>query len=295
MMPGAVAKELERLSVQEMVEAAAMTRAPRPVRAVVELVARVPSRRLGRLLARFDADVGEHGLAEGARRVMAALGARVEIAGTAPQGAALVVTNHPGAYDSLATMAAIGRDDVAMIAAERAFLRAMPHVSEHFVYVSDSRDESNAVGRAAGLRNAVDWMRSGKVLVQYGAGAIEPDLRFDRGAALGDWWSGTGFLAGRAASLGVPIVPMFVSGVHSPRAKRLFFVRAAERRGVTTIAPLVQATMPGFRDVEVVVRFGDPIDGDCIAGAKDAHARTAIVRDAVARLGAIMPAPQDPP
>ena len=284
MSASTVAAELERLSVEEIVSALAMTNAPRAVRAIVAGLARVPSRRLGRLLARFDADVGEHGLAEGARRVIAALGAGIEITGDAPRGAALVVANHPGSYDSLATMAAIGRDDVAMIAAERPFLRAMPNVSRHFVYVDDA-PAATATARAAGLRDAVAWMKAGKVLVQYGAGAIEPDVRFDRGAILGEWWHGTGFLAGRAASLGIPIVPLFVSGVHSVRAKRLLVVRAAERRGVTTIAPLVQATMPGFGDVDVQLRFGLAADAERVLAAKDAAARTEIVREAVLHLG----------
>ncbi|MBS2016824.1 MAG: hypothetical protein JST00_28320 [Deltaproteobacteria bacterium] len=290
-----VARELERLSVEEMVAAAAMSRAPRPLRSLVELAARVPSRRLGRLLARFDADVGALGLARAAAQVIAALGAHVDVYGSPPRGAALVVTNHPGAYDSLATMAAIGRDDVAMIAAERPFLRAMPRVSEHFVFVADAESgdgEPAAIARAAGLRAAVTWLEAGRVLVQYGAGAIERDVRFDPGEPLGEWWPGTGFLAGRAAKLGIPVVPMFVSGVHSARAKRLFFVRAAERRGVTTIAPLVQATMPGFRDVRVEVRFGDPIDGERITSARPAAARTDLLRGEVARLAAASRAPR---
>lgn len=284
MSASTVAAELERLSVEEILSALAMTRSPRLLRAIVAGAARVPSRRLGRLLARFDADVGEHGLAEGARRVMGALGARIEVTGEPPRGAALVVANHPGAYDSLATMAAIGRDDVAMIAAERPFLRAMPSVSRHFVYVDDA-PAAAATARAAGLRDALAWMKAGRVLVQYGAGAIEPDLRFDRGEILGTWWQGTGFLAGRAAALGIPIVPLFVSGVHSPRAKRLLVVRAAERRGVTTIAPLVQATMPWFDDVEVGIRFGLPFDAESVIAAKEVSARTALVREGVLRLG----------
>lgn len=278
-----VADELERLSVAEMIEAAALGRAPTPMRTAAALVFRVPSRRLGRILARFDEDVAAIGLARAAKSVVERLGARTVVEGAPPaHGAALVVTNHPGAYDSLATMAAIARDDVALLAAERAFLRAMPNVSRHFVFVTDSRDASNAAGRAAGLRSAVDWLRAGKVLVQYGAGAIEPDARFAAANdVLGEWWAGTGVLAGRAAALGVPVVPLFVSGVHSPRAKRLWIVKAFERRGVTTIAPLVQATLPGFRDVEARLRFGPPIAPELISNAKDARARTTIVRRAV--------------
>jgi len=277
---------LEELSVREIVAAAAASGAPWPVRRAVELAARIPSRRLGVLLARFDADVAASGLSAAASAVLRRLGARVRVEGTPPlRGAALVVTNHPGAYDALATMAALERDDVALVAAERPFLRAMPHVGEHLVLVAEG--EGTAAARAAGLRRAVDRLAAGHVLVQFGAGAIEPDARFERdGDLLGTWMAGTGLLAGRAVASGARVIPAFVDGVHSPRAKRLPFVRAAERRGITTIAPLVQATVPGFRDVDVCVRFGEAMSEHALRAARDSNARTLLVRDAVAQLGA---------
>jgi len=299
--PG-LARELAALSVAEIVDAAGVRDAPFAVRRIVEAMAQVPSRRLGERLARFDADVGARGLAVAARSVMRVFGARVEVVGRAPaSGAVLVITNHPGAYDSLATMAALGRDDVALLAADRAFLRAMPHVSEHLVFVADSRTRGGALARAAGLRAALAWLEAGHVLVQYGAGAIEPDLRFaatdataDDGAddvldVLGEWSLGTGVMVERALKLGVSIVPALVSGVHSARAKRLPFVRWADRRGITTIAPLLQATVPGFSDVHVTVRIGAALEGATLAAlaSETTHAgRTASVRAAVAALAA---------
>ena len=286
----AIASELASLSVAEIVDAAGLRGAPSAVRRFVEALAQVPSRRLGDRLARFDADVAAHGLTVAARSVMRAFGARVEVVGRAPaSGAVLVITNHPGAYDSLATMTALGRDDVALVASERPFLRAMPHVSEHLVFVADSRTRGGAVARAAGLRAALAWLGAGRVLVQYGAGAIEPDLRFAAAGdeVLGAWSAGTGVMVDRALKMGASIVPALVSGVHSARAKRLPFVRWAERRGITTIAPLVQATLPGFSDVQIMVRIGAPLAGDALAALANetTHAaRTARMRAAVEAL-----------
>jgi len=285
-----IALELAALSVAEIVDAAGMRDAPSAVRRIVEALAQVPSRRLGERLARFDADVGAHGLAVAARSVMRAFGAHVEVVGRAPaSGAVLVITNHPGAYDSLATMAALGRDDVALVASDRAFLRAMPHLSEHLVFVADSRRRGGALARAAGLRAALAWLEADRVLVQYGAGAIEPDIRFaaEGDDALGEWSPGTGLMVERAVKMGASIVPALVSGVHSGRAKRLPFVRWAERRGITTIAPLLQATVPGFTDVRITVRIGAPLEGAALAALANetTHAgRTAKVRAAVAAL-----------
>lgn len=283
----ALVRRLERLSIAEIVSAAAAGGAPWPLRRLVELVARAPSRRLARTLARFDADVGAKGLHAAARDVLFALGAALDVQGPVPsRGPVLLVTNHPGAYDSLAMMAALGRDDVALVAAETKMLGAMPHVGDHLVFVADSRTRGSAPARAAGLRRALDLLARGGALVQYGAGAIEPDAKFLRRGddLLGTWWEGTGALVRRATSLGAAVVPAFVSGVHSQRAKRLPFVRYAEARGITTIAPLVQATVPGFRDVRVTVRFGAPVERSQIADAETNARRTALVRAAVAAL-----------
>ncbi len=192
------------------------------------------------------------------------------------RGPVLVVVNHPGAYDALAMMSALDRDDVALVAADRSFLRAMPHVAEHLVFVA----EDGAGARAVGLRRALARLAQGAALVQFGAGAIEPDARFvaRTAARLGAWEVGTGLLALLAARGGAAVVPAFVQGVHSKRAKELRVVRWAERRGITTLAPLVQATIPGFRDVAVSVRFGPAVPGAALEAEREHGPRTALLR-----------------
>jgi hypothetical protein len=274
-----IASRIAALSAREIADAAG---ASGPIaRALVSLAARVPSARLGRTLARFDERTAEVGLSRAARETLARLGAAVSASGDRPRGAALVVVNHPGAYDALSIMAALDRDDVALVAAERAFLRALPNVSRHLAFV----DEEDPHARASGVRRALAVLRRGGVVVQFGAGAIEPDVAFDPAPpALAPWRAGTGLFAARASRMGAEVVPAFVRGVHSARAKRLPFVRWAERRGTTTIAPLVQATMPGFDDVAVTIRFGAPIDRGPLSGAADDAARTEIIRAAVLAL-----------
>lgn len=278
-----VAALLAVLSTREIEDAVGAHHAPPLLRAIVGLASRWPSQRLGRMLARFDARIAETGIAKAAREVLTAFGATFDVTGEPPRkGGLLVVTNHPGAYDALATVAALGRDDVALVAADRDFLRAMPKLREHLVFVADG----GASERAFGVRRALAWLASGRALVQFGAGAIEPDTRFlkPRDFPLGAWREGTGLFADRAARGGVAVVPAFVSGVHSARAKALLLVQVAERFGITTVAPLIQATTPGFRDVVVSVRFGPPIERHTIKSARDNAARTAIVRKAVLAL-----------
>lgn len=279
-----IATELAALSTAEIVSAVGARGLSPFLRGMVERAARVPSRRLGRTLAHFDALIDHVGIARAARAALASFGVRLEVDGAVrSRGPLLVVTNHPGAYDALSTLAALGRDDVAFVASDRAFLRAMPALSAHLLFVDDAR----AFDRLAGLRRAVAWLAEGRALVQFGAGAIEPDARFvaSGGDLLGPWSEGTGVLAARAAALEASIVPAFVSGVHSVRAKGLRVVRWAERRGITTIAPLIQATVPGFRDVAVSVRFGAPIARAVLDAAGKNVERTQLLRAAVAALG----------
>jgi hypothetical protein len=278
-----VAAELAGLSAAEIVSALGAKGFSTRLRGVVERVALLPSRRLGRSLAHFDALIGKVGITAAARATLRAFGAELEIDGAAPvRGPLLVVTNHPGAYDALATIAGLGRDDVMVLAGDRAFLRAMPALGEHLVFV----DETSVFARLASLRSALAWLAAGRALVQFGAGAIEPDARFTAAGddVLGAWSNGTGVLAQRASALGVSVVPTFVSGVHSGRAKRLLIVRWAERRGITTIAPLIQATVPGFGDVRVAVRFGPPLPGAYMAPPATYAECTDIVRTAVGAL-----------
>ena len=279
---GEIAADLAVLSTAEIVAALGATGLSPLLRAVVEGAARVPSRRLGRALGRFDALIAAVGITRAARATLAAFGVALEVEGAArSRGPLLVVTNHPGAYDALALLTALQRDDVALVAADRAFLRAMPSLSTHLVFV----DEGRAFGRLAGLRGALAWLASGRALVQFGAGAIEPDARFADGVELvAPWAPGTGVLAAGAAKLDASIVPAFVSGVHSSRAKRLPLVRWAERRGITTIAPLIQATVPGFRDVAVSVRIGAPIERASLDGLTHVEAAM-FLRAAVGTLG----------
>lgn len=282
-----IARTLEDLSVAEIVAAAGAAEAPTPIRRAVELAARLPSRRLGRTLARFDARIGEVGLGAAAREVLRKLGATVDVLGAVPaSGGVLVLSNHPGAYDALATLASLGRDDVALLAAERDFLRAMPRLTEHLIFVADVKAGVSPLSRAMGLRRALGWLEEGHALVQFGAGAIEPDARFiERGEdVLGVWSDGTSVLAMRALATAADIVPALVSGVHSRRAKRQPLVRWAERRGITTVAPLIQATLPGFRDVAVAVRFGAPVDREALARLGTRAARTALLRASVEAL-----------
>jgi hypothetical protein len=263
-----------------MVAALGLARAPAFVRTPARAAFCFASAPLARVLARFDGRVALDGPAGAASAALEELGARWSREGEAPDaGPLLVVANHPGAYDALVLLAAIGRRDVAIVAADRTFLRALPGLSKHLVFVPEGQDA--ALARVAALRSALRHLASGGVLLHFGAGRIEPDPAFTPPGApapLEAWAAGTGALTRGAAGARGMVVAAIVQGVHSTRAKRLVWTRLAERHGVTTLAPLLQVALPAYREVRARVRFSAAAGARALAGGLDDAAITARVR-----------------
>ena len=224
--------------------------APQVLQRGLALPFTVASRGLAETLAAFDRELQDYGLAAAARRALERFGVALEISGDSNHtGPRLVLANHPGAYDALALMAAIGRDDLLILAADRGFLRAMPHLSKHFVFVADS-----SVARAGALKRAVSCLKRGGAVLQFPAGQIEPDANFEAAGALllRPWQPGVNALVRACAHAEGVVVAAGVRGVHSPRAKRWRVNRWAEGRGVTTLSSLLQI-VGRLRDVEARV------------------------------------------
>ena len=149
-----MASELSRLSADEMVSALGAANAPRPLRGALKLPLLGLSRRLGEALAELDGSIDELGLPAAAAQALRRFGVEQRPSGAAiASGPCLVLANHPGAYDALALMSAIGRDDLGILAADRTFLRALPRLSRQLLFVSEHQSARAAVLKrtAAGL------------------------------------------------------------------------------------------------------------------------------------------------
>jgi hypothetical protein len=105
------------------------------------------------------------------------------------------------------------------------------------------------------------------------------------GSVLLDWHAGTAALVRATSRARGQVVGALVSGVHSPRAKHRWLARFAERRGVTTVAPLLQIVLRRFHDVTALVRFGAAVDAArYLDGAESDVATTTRLRESVAAL-----------
>jgi 1-acyl-sn-glycerol-3-phosphate acyltransferase len=274
-----LSRQLAALSATEMVAALGAARAPSLVRQALALPFHAASRTLGQTLAGLEDAIASHGLPRAAALTLERFGVRLQTSGVGPsEGPRLVLANHPGAYDALALMSALGRTDLRILAADRSFLRALPRLSSHLLFVAE-----HPLERAGALKRAVRHLRAGGALLHFPAGKIEPDADFEREGAslLGPWQPGVAALVSACARVDGRVLVAGVRGVHSPRAKRWLLNRIAERRGVTTLSPLLQM-VAGLRDVTTRVCCVD-VDSARQLGALSASAQQAILRAALQR------------
>jgi hypothetical protein len=249
-----LARELANLSAREMVAALLGKRASGRVGRALSWPFFAVSRSMGESLADIDDAIALQGLPAAAQLALRRFGVESTRSGAPTgSGACLILANHPGAYDAFALMAAIERRDLLILASDRSFLRALPQLSEHLLFVGDAPS-----ARAGTLKGALRHLRRGGALLHFPAGEIEPDAAFeaDRAKLLKPWQPGAAALVEACLHSQGRVLVAGVRGVHSQRAKRLLLNRLAEARGITTLSPLLQIVL-GLRDVKVRVAFAE--------------------------------------
>jgi len=222
----------------------------------------------GRFVA-YDRALGENGLRDGSARIIDDATGGIAAAGREhipAHGPLLIVANHPGLSDAVAILAAIGREDAWIVAADYPFLHALRLASRRFLFVSDDRS-----GRLSTIRRIVMALRRGETVLLFPAGGLEPDPYLSRAAAVASLatWSRSIALFARLAR-GTLVVPAAVRGVVSPSA---FDHPLARRREPVKerqrVASLLQLALPAYRSHRVRITFGAPI---VAARTTDVHA-----------------------
>ena len=205
--------------------------------------------------------MGEAGLPAGGAWALKRLSRETVVVGAdrvPGEGPLLVVSNHPGLADAVALFAAMPRDDLRVIAAERPFLTALPNTARALIPVKETPGS-----RTGAARIAARHLRSGGAVITFPGGRIEPDPAVLPGAiaALGAW-SGSVDLFVRLVP-GLAVVPAVVSGVISPSALKNPLTRL--RRAPCDrewLAATFQMLLPALRDVTTRVEFGQPVTAD---------------------------------
>jgi hypothetical protein len=247
---------LTRVCTDELLDAlglGGLERGRRPL----ELISRVPARRLARQVATYDEIVGESGLAAGGAWAVGRIARRLEVEGrenVPPEGPLLLVANHPGLADALALFATVPRRDLRVVAAERPFLEALPNTSRYLIPVSEASPR-----RSGAVRTATRHLRDGGAILTFPGGEIEPDPAVLPGAVEAlERWSGSLDLFARLVP-DLTVVPAVIGGVLSSTALRnpLTFVRRRPRDR-RWLAASIQMMTPALRNVVTRITFGRP-------------------------------------
>ena len=175
-------------------------------------------------------------------------------------GPLVVVANHPGAYDSVAITASLGRDDLSIVASGIPFFKRLPTISQHLIFST-----ADTTVRMSVIRETIRHLQNGGAVLIFPTGHIDPDPSFMQGSAESvDGWSSSVEIFLRK----VPetrLLPAVVSGVLSPRAIRHPLTRLEsegwKRQRVAELIQLFgQVLLPRQTLREPKISFGSPLN-----------------------------------
>lgn len=211
----------------------------------------------------FDERVGRDGLAQGSAWFMARMTGGLHTTGlehVPAQGPVFILANHPGMTDTVALFASLAsRPDLRVIAMDRPFLRALPHVARQLIFLP-----ADASGRLSVIRDASRHLKDGGALLTFPAGEIEPDPAVASAESLNALrnWSGSYALLARLVP-DTRFMPALVSHVISPAAQRhpvAVLRRTAHDKA--RLATALQVALPRYRDQVAQVSFGTALRAD---------------------------------
>jgi hypothetical protein len=219
--------------------------------------------RLAQIGVKFDRDVIQYGFSAAMENALQGFIHKVTARGqenTPSTGPLLVLSNHPGTYDSLIISSALRRDDLCIIAGDIPFLKNLPQAHRHFFFTSGQ--DQNA--RTVAARQAIRHLQTGGALLLYGFGHIDPDpaVYADASSAIEKW--------SPSIDLFLRIVPeakaliTIISHVVSPKWRHslLYHLRRGplERRRLVEFGQVMtQLLFPGTFRQSPRISFASPV------------------------------------
>jgi hypothetical protein len=225
---------------------------------------RYPAGRFGGIIARADDEVRSSGLSGGARQLLAdlSLTANVRGADNIPKsGPLLLVSNHPGAYDSIVIMSCVPRKDLKVVLSDVALTRAFLAARQYFIYAP-----LDTAGRMTALRVSIDHLKSGGALLLFAHDEVEPDPETGHGAmdAIQDWSRSIEIMLRKVADTRLQVV--MASGILMSRFLHNPLVRlrksAPKRQKLAGVLQIIQQIVcPQTVQPQIHLSFGTPVKG----------------------------------
>jgi hypothetical protein len=181
------------------------------------------ARRFARAATMFDQYVEHFGLREGMQRILPYFISDLKVCGihhVPDEGPLLIVSNHPGAYDSITIAASLPRTDLKIVAGGFPILQKLPFASQHLIFVS-----ADLKGRMMAVRSSIRHLQDGGAVLIFPSGRVEPDPAWMPGApeAMSAWSSSLELFLKKVPF--VKLLPTIVSGVLSPKLLTSPFIR----------------------------------------------------------------------
>lgn len=233
-------------------------------------VFRAPTRRFARIMADVDAAVAEGGPPAGCQTMLDALGVQATAEGVENiplNGPAIILANHPGAYDSMAIGSLIPRTDLKVIVGKTRLYQVLPHIHPEMIYASQERSESMTA-----LRQAITHFEAGGILLQFGSGLIEPDPALSSvDDAVFERWSPSIEVFMRKVPQ-IKIVPTIASNVLLKRFAQHPLTRlrksGMDRRRLAEFMQIIQQLLfPKSVDAKPCISFGKPFTLNELVGS----------------------------
>jgi hypothetical protein len=255
------------------------------VRKVIGPLLKLPARRFAVLMAEVDRRVALNGIVAAAQWLLTQIVTGLDARGTEhiPRtGPLLVAANHPGAYDIVALIASVGRNDIKIIASDVAFTRSLIATAPHLIYVNP--DNRGAPDRMVAIRAGLRHLQDGGALLIYPTGIVDPDPDIAPGLeeSIGTWSGSLEIFLRRAPQ--TCVAPAIVSSVLSRRYFNNPLVKipktAWEKR---KLAEMIQISrqMIANKPIDLTPRitFGEAIAGDDLRDS-EGHYLPAIITQA---------------
>ena len=240
-----------------------------PARRLLGPLFRPPAGRLARIAAKADAEAGRTGISGAARLILPDLGLRPTARGAEAipsEGPLILVSNHPGAFDSVAILASVPRPDIKVFIDDVPFTRLFADASRYFLYVPKTPG-----GRQSSLRAGIDHLAAGGSVLIFAHGDVEPDPELTPGASevIGDWSRSLEIMARRVPQAWLQTA--IVSGVLMAKFLRSPVVRLrrtpVQRQKLAEVLQISrQMLRPRSVRLDVHLSFGRPVRAGDLAG-----------------------------
>ena len=132
-----------------------------------------PAHTFAHIGARIDTRIAEKGMPSAAQQLLARFVDDVRVVGKEgipSEGPLLIASNHPGAYDSIAIVANLPRQDIKVIVSDIPFLQNLPAANRHMIYTP-----AGVSARMGAVRALIRHLRDGGTALIFPSGKVDPD------------------------------------------------------------------------------------------------------------------------